>query len=676
MITTVSEEEIEFCECLFDPVALSECLFSDIDNLSNWDEDKYLHLRTYQLMFLSYEYSVAHNPKLSESENFKLLEGAGTIYNFGGRLTGKSKVALILDMMISLLLHDGWEVIVSSYDHLHVQQLLEKVIEPLIHHPFFKMFQVKVKRNPYVIRARNGHVMHGLNMNVNSNNEGANFFGFHTKKMYLEEASKETERVNEYRRESHHEVGCIAQGSKVLLSNFLTKNIEDIKIGDKILGYDEKSKSIIPTLVTNFMNQGKKDIIRIKCGKNQLWLTPDHKIRCQSEGDACYKWREAVRCSITSYLTQTLNYIEGDQEYNLQRKPNLVQLDGFKKQEQVYDLTTKTGNFIANGFIVHNCIERLSGMANFVKLSPAGKVFYNSANKSQVVNYPSFISPEWNERSHKRAVEKHSGENSPSFRVFVLGEPVVDAMYAIDMQRVEDNCVDKSKEIKNLEVSKETYFKFKTDLIVDKPNNTERMDLAIDVGENISEIIIVSKVNDKYKYLYNISLYQLTRKEILEILKFLIYRLEINVIAIDCGDGLGRDLYRDLEEIFAKDRELVWYQGNLKVKVDLLKDEKGNLVLENNSPVYEEEFHSEFSVRHLIEILYNGKIELPQDYKLLEQLGSVVAKQLGARTVFECYSVTEDHLFDCFKVWSLSEWEHQRTINKKIDKTNYFGGIV
>lgn len=529
MISTVSEEEIEFCECLFDPVALSECLFSDIDNLSMWEEDNYLHLRTYQLMFLSYEYSVAQNPKLSDSENFKLLEGAGTVYNFGGRLTGKSRVTLILDMMMSVIIHDGWEVIVSSYDHLHLQQLLEKVIEPLLHHPFFKIYNVKPKRNPYLLRARNGHIIHGINMNVNSNNEGSNFFGYHVRKMYLEEASKETERVNEYRRESIHESGCI---------------------------------------------------------------------------------------------------------------------------------------------------ERLSGMANFVKMSPAGKIFYNQQNSTKIVNYPSFISPEWNERSHKRAIEKHSGETSPSFRVFVLGEPVVDAMYAIDMQRVEDNCVDKTKEIKNLEVSKETYFKFKTDLIVDRPNNAERMDLAIDVGENISEIIIISKVNDKYKYLYNISLYQLTRKEILEILKFLIYALDINIISVDCGDGLGRDLYRDLDEIFNKDRELVWYQGNKKVKVDLLKDDKGNLVLENDSPIYEEEFHSEFSVRHLIEILYSGKIDLPQDYKLLEQLGSVVAKQLGARTIFECYSISEDHLFDCFKVWALSEWEHQRTINKRINKLNYFGGVV
>lgn len=528
MISTVSEEEIEFCECLFDPVCLSECLFSDIDNLSSWEEDKYLHLRTYQLMFLSYEYSIASDPKLSREENFRLLEGAGTLYNFGGRLTGKSRVTLILDIMISLMLHDGWEVIVSSYDHLHVQQLLEKVIEPLIHHPFFKMFRVQVKRNPYLLRARNGHIIHGINMNVNSNNEGANFFGYHVRKMYLEEASKETERVNEYRRDSRHEIGCI---------------------------------------------------------------------------------------------------------------------------------------------------ERASAMMNFVKLSPAGKVFHNRENASKIVNYPSFISPEWSDYTHKRAIEKHNGENSPSFKVFVLGEPAVDAMYAIDMQRVEDACINTTKEIKNLEVSKETYFKFKTDLIVEKPSNAERMDLAVDVGENVNEIVIVSRVNEKYKYLYNISLYQLTRKETLEILKFLIYKLEINVIGVDCGDGKGRDLYRDLEEIFSKDRELVWYQGNLKVKVDLLKDEKGELILENNSPVYEEEFHSEFSVRHLIEILYNGKIELPKDYKLLEQLGSVVAKQLGARTVFDCYSV-EDHLFDCFRVWALSEWEHQRTINKKIKPTDFFGGIV
>ena len=48
MLATISEEELDFCECLFDPTALSECLFSDIDNLARWEEDKYLHIRNYQ----------------------------------------------------------------------------------------------------------------------------------------------------------------------------------------------------------------------------------------------------------------------------------------------------------------------------------------------------------------------------------------------------------------------------------------------------------------------------------------------------------------------------------------------------------------------------------------------------------------------------------------------------
>ena len=39
LIERLTEEEISFMECFYNPVSLSECLFSDFDNLSEDDEE-------------------------------------------------------------------------------------------------------------------------------------------------------------------------------------------------------------------------------------------------------------------------------------------------------------------------------------------------------------------------------------------------------------------------------------------------------------------------------------------------------------------------------------------------------------------------------------------------------------------------------------------------------------
>ena len=90
MIEKINDEELEFMEGLYNPVCFIESAFSDFDNLIFCDEEEYGHIRTGQLPLLSYEYLIDKDPKLSDKENFKLREGAGTVYVLGGRKFGKT----------------------------------------------------------------------------------------------------------------------------------------------------------------------------------------------------------------------------------------------------------------------------------------------------------------------------------------------------------------------------------------------------------------------------------------------------------------------------------------------------------------------------------------------------------------------------------------------------------
>jgi hypothetical protein len=167
------------------------------------------------------------------------------------------------------------------------------------------------------------------------------------------------------------------------------------------------------------------------------------------------------------------------------------------------------------------------------------------------------------------------------------------------------------------------------------------------------EIIIHSEIDNKYNYLYNIVLYNLSTPEKQEILDFLIIKLKANVIGLDCGDGEGRAIYSWLELKYPKDN-LVYYDGSMKLEVDFEYEENKDIKIEKGEVVYKKEYMSEFSVQHLIEMLYAGRIRIPEDYKFDSQFSVVMRFVTGTRVKYKCVSQTGDHLFDAYKVFAIA----------------------
>lgn len=300
-------------------------------------------------------------------------------------------------------------------------------------------------------------------------------------------------------------------------------------------------------------------------------------------------------------------------------------------------------------------IIRISGMTNFTKYSPVGKIFFDPKNKSKVINLPQYVNPHWDDVERQERKKEFGGEDSAGFRVFVKGEVIEDGISEFDMERVKE-CYIEKKEIKSFEIKKDRFPRFRDFIIVERPKNADRIFICVDVGETAgSEIIVLSEVGEKYNYLYNITLYNLIKDEQLEILTWLIEKLEANIIGLDCGDAMGRVLADDLEKKYSKEN-VVRYAGATKLPVGFEKDNNNRIVLKNGNPVHKQEFMSEWAVQRLKVLLYETRVSVPIDYKFDMQFNSVISTTSGTRKVYACVSESGDHLFDAFKVFAISQW--------------------
>ncbi len=301
------------------------------------------------------------------------------------------------------------------------------------------------------------------------------------------------------------------------------------------------------------------------------------------------------------------------------------------------------------------CIHRQAGMTNFVRNSPTGKTFYDPKNKENICNLPRYANPNWDSEDLEDALTEFGGKEAPNFKIYVGGEIIQDGVSEIDMDRVED-CYQPKKRIKRFELKKDQFKDFENLIVVERPKNAERIFICADIGESAgTDITIFSEVGNKYNYIYNIIAYNFTRKEQLKLFKWLIEKLEANIIGIDCGDAMGRNLSDDLEEAYSKDN-VVRYAGATKLPVGFQKDKKNKIILKNGKPIEKLEWQSEWSISRLKVLLYETRINIPTDYKLNDQLQKIISTTSGTRKKYMCISESGDHLFSSFRVFAISQW--------------------
>jgi len=514
LLEKITDAELEVMQCWHNPIALSECLFSDIDNLSKFEEDKFFNLRNYQYTMLSLEEmidfdGIAKKYNLNEKEKFNLRKNVGDLICYAARMFGKTAIVEKLDLALWLLYSEGEQGIFGSIDLIHITAVLNDLKDCFASHPICSIFKQRITGAPdFKFRTKKGTTCISVNYALGSKQPGRQFYGKHSKRLYLEENSMESDNIYKKRLDAVSEVGAVF---------------------------------------------------------------------------------------------------------------------------------------------------RISGMTNFTKLSPAGKTYFAPENKKKILNYPQFVNPLWDEKEKQRRIKEHGGEKALTYRTFVDGEIFEDGISVIDMERVRPCFIETSK-IKRFELKKDMFKYYKNIISIARPINAKRIFISCDIGESAgTDIVIHSELDNKYNYIYNIILYGLTHPEQVEILTWLARELNANVIAIDCGDGLGRSIYSSLEKIFPKDN-LVWYAGAENIEVGFETDNNNKIVIKDGKPVIRIEKMKDWSLIRLKHLLYELRVNIPYDDKLENQLSNIIATQSGTNLIYNCISDTGDHLFDAWRIFSIAQW--------------------
>lgn len=315
------------------------------------------------------------------------------------------------------------------------------------------------------------------------------------------------------------------------------------------------------------------------------------------------------------------------------------------------------------------CVIRAAGMTNFTKHTPIGQIWDNPKMWPWISNLPQYVNPNWNEDKKTKAIKEHGGEESITYRIFVKGLIVTDGISVYDMERVR-KCYDDTKSIKHFEITKDNFDNFKDIIIIDRAPNAEQVYQCADVGEAApTEIIIIFKIKEKYKYEYNITCYNLTDEQQYKLMLWIAQKIGANFIGLDTTDQLGRAIYRRLEKDLPKEN-LVWCGFNEKIGVDYELDTDGKILYQDNKPVEKLEYVAEWSVKRMKDLLYAERMELPLDYKFDVQFNSIVAVISGNRTNYKA-TEKEDHLFAAFRVFGIAQWYNEFKLTKPVSTKKF-----
>jgi hypothetical protein len=299
-------------------------------------------------------------------------------------------------------------------------------------------------------------------------------------------------------------------------------------------------------------------------------------------------------------------------------------------------------------------------MTTFTKTDPVGEIFFDLKNKKKIINLPSYINPTWNDKKEADAIKEFGGKDSPGYQVQIDGKVIEGAESVFDIQRIRQTYIVDKKgigiTIKTFEVNKDSFFRYKEIVIVEKPINAEFLGIYADIGEGAapSEYIIISQTNKIYKYIYRITTFQLSPEEEKEFVRYLINLLQPNIIGIDNTSGVGKALISDLRKDYPDN--IIPVSFNENIDIDYEKD-KNNQYVKNKdgSYVFKQANMVDWSMQCLKDIFYSKKIQMYEDIKFDTQINNVIAGKTKQGKLLYGYK-TANHLFQAFQVFAICDW--------------------
>lgn len=143
--------------------------------------------------------------------------------------------------------------------------------------------------------------------------------------------------------------GCLEKGTKILLSNNNTINIEDIKVGDILIAYNEKINLIdTTTVIKTFIHKENvfdcmEIFLQINDSIIKIGTTSNHPFFSQSNG---------IINAGSIKINDKLIFIDKSNKIIYPKVQKIQKLK--EKYNTVYNIETTKHNYFANGILVHN----------------------------------------------------------------------------------------------------------------------------------------------------------------------------------------------------------------------------------------------------------------------------------------------------------------------------------
>ena len=152
---------------------------------------------------------------------------------------------------------------------------------------------------------------------------------------------------------------CFVSGTKILMSDGSSKNIEDIKIGDKVKTYNTEKNVIEIGEVNETVSPMHDELITIIFNnKVENTNTLDHPYYVKNKGWCSYN----PDLTMSNYGLQVKNIEVGDVVYFMNSKNGIIEnikitnINVIHSMQKTFNLqkVSKNHNFFANGVLVHN----------------------------------------------------------------------------------------------------------------------------------------------------------------------------------------------------------------------------------------------------------------------------------------------------------------------------------
>jgi DNA repair photolyase len=164
--------------------------------------------------------------------------------------------------------------------------------------------------------------------------------------------------LNPYRGCFHACAYCLRGDTAVLLADGTTKRLEDVRAGEEIFGVDRQERgveAIRTRVITQWRVTKPAFRVALKDG-TELVASADHRFLTEAG------WKRVVdsprRDARSAILTCGDTLISpGDLATDRRR---ILSVEPLGVRLPLFDITTGTGNFIANGVVSHNCYARSS----------------------------------------------------------------------------------------------------------------------------------------------------------------------------------------------------------------------------------------------------------------------------------------------------------------------------